>query len=98
VPRDLIHFRAHRRKRILKISNNIDRDKQKKTGFVDCRSGPNGAPGHEMNDRQDKRESAKKSREFSVYSKKAVRAKEALLDKKGLGTKSHGPDTEPLKK
>lgn len=82
----------------MKISNNIDRDKQKKTGFVDCRSGPNGAPGHEMNDRQDKRESAKKSREFSVYSKKAVRAKEALLDKKGLGTKSHGPDTEPLKK
>jgi hypothetical protein len=41
-----------------------------------------------MNDRQDKRESAKKSREFSVYSKKAVRAKEALLNKKGLGAKS----------
>jgi len=51
-----------------------------------------------MNDRQDKRESAKKSREFSVYSKKAVRAKEALLEKKGLGNKSHGPDTEASKK
>jgi hypothetical protein len=82
----------------LKISNIIDRDKQKKTGFVDCRGGPSGAPGHEMNDRQDKRESAKKSREFSVYSKKAVRAKEALLEKKGLGNKSHGPDTEASKK
>jgi len=33
--------------------------------------------------RQDKRESAKKSREYSVYTKKAVRAKEALLEKKG---------------
>jgi hypothetical protein len=45
-----------------------------------------------MNDRQDKRESAKKSREFSVYSKKAVRAKEALLEKKGLGSKT--PDSQ----
>jgi len=51
-----------------------------------------------MNDRQYNRESAKKSREFSVYSKKAVRAKEALLEKKGFGTKSHSPDTEPSKK
>jgi hypothetical protein len=51
-----------------------------------------------MNDRQDKRESAKKSREFSVYSKKAVRAKEALLEKKGLGYRGQGPDTEPSKK
>jgi hypothetical protein len=33
--------------------------------------------------RQDKRDSAKKSREYSVYTKKAVRAKEALLEKKG---------------
>lgn len=33
--------------------------------------------------RQEKRDSAKKSREHSVYTKKAVRAKEALLEKKG---------------
>lgn len=51
-----------------------------------------------MNDRQDKRESAKKSREFSVYSKKAVRAKEALLEKKGLGTKSQSQGTDSAKK
>ena len=36
--------------------------------------------------RQDKRDSAKKSREYSVYSKKAVRVKEALLEKKGSVT------------
>jgi hypothetical protein len=97
VPRDLIHFRAHKRKSILKISNNIDRDKQKKTGFV-IRAPLERSHGHKMNDRQDKRESAKKSREFSVYSKKAVRAKEALLEKKGLGSRGQGPDTEPSKK
>jgi hypothetical protein len=33
--------------------------------------------------RQDKRDSAKKSRERSIYTQKAVRAKEALLEKKG---------------
>lgn len=44
--------------------------------------------GTKMYERQDKRDSAKKSREFSVYSKKAVRAKEALLEKKGLGAKA----------
>jgi len=55
-------------------------------------------PMHQMNDRQDKRESAKKSREFSVYSKKAVRAKEALLEKKGLGTKSQSQGTDSAKK
>ena len=33
--------------------------------------------------RQDKRDSAKKSRDYSVYTQKAVRAKEALLEKKG---------------
>ena len=33
--------------------------------------------------RQGKRQSAKKSREHSVYTQKAVRAKEALLEKKG---------------
>jgi hypothetical protein len=32
--------------------------------------------------RQDKRQSAKKSREHSVYTQKAVRAKEALIEKK----------------
>jgi hypothetical protein len=31
--------------------------------------------------RDNKRQSAKKQREFSVYSQKAVRAKEALLEK-----------------
>jgi hypothetical protein len=51
-----------------------------------------------MSDRQDKRESAKKSREFSVYSKKAVRAKEALLEKKGLGAKGQVQGTESSKK
>jgi hypothetical protein len=51
-----------------------------------------------MNDRQDKRDSAKKSREFSVYSKKAVRAKEALLEKTSLASKGQGPVTEPSKK
>jgi hypothetical protein len=35
-------------------------------------------------DRQQKRDSAKKSSDYSVYSKKAVRAKEALLEKKGF--------------
>ena len=34
-----------------------------------------------MDDRQKKRDSAKKSKEFSIYSKKAVRAKEALMEK-----------------
>jgi len=33
-------------------------------------------------DREKKRESAKKSKNFSVYSKKAVRAKEAMIIKK----------------
>jgi hypothetical protein len=32
--------------------------------------------------REKKRDSAKKSKEFSVYSKKAVRAREALDEKK----------------
>jgi len=31
-----------------------------------------------MDDREKKRASAKKSKEYSIYSKKAVRAKEAL--------------------
>jgi hypothetical protein len=31
--------------------------------------------------REQKRQSSKKQREYSVYSKKAVRAKEALLEK-----------------
>ena len=34
--------------------------------------------------RDQKRQSAKKQREYSIYSKKAVRAKEALVEKKGL--------------
>jgi hypothetical protein len=33
--------------------------------------------------RDTKRQSAKKSREHSIYTQKAVRAKEALLEKKG---------------
>lgn len=33
--------------------------------------------------REAKRQSAKKSREHSIYTQKAVRAKEALLEKKG---------------
>jgi hypothetical protein len=33
--------------------------------------------------RQDKRQSAKKSREHSIYTQKSVRAKEALREKKG---------------
>ena len=33
--------------------------------------------------RDNKRQSAKKSREHSIYTQKAVRAKEALLEKKG---------------
>jgi hypothetical protein len=32
--------------------------------------------------RQDKRDSAKKTSDYSVYSKKAVRAREALIEKK----------------
>ena len=39
--------------------------------------------------RQDKRQSAKKSRENSVYTQKAVRAKEALIEKKVLCTPPH---------
>jgi hypothetical protein len=39
--------------------------------------------------RQDKRQSAKKSREHSVYTQKAVRAKEALIEKKVLCTPPH---------
>jgi hypothetical protein len=35
-----------------------------------------------MEGREHKRNSAKKHSEYSVYSKKAVRAKEALLEKK----------------
>lgn len=45
-----------------------------------------------MYQRQDKRDSAKKSREHSIYTKKAIRAKEALLEKK-----SSVPVTPPLK-
>jgi hypothetical protein len=40
-----------------------------------------------MEDREKKRTSAKKSREYSIYSKKAVRAKEALLAKKSCDVK-----------
>jgi hypothetical protein len=42
--------------------------------------------------RQDKRQSAKKSREHSIYTQKAVRAKEALREKKGFA-----PVTPPTK-
>ncbi len=35
----------------------------------------------QLMDRERKRESAKKHREFSVYTKKAVRIKEALIEK-----------------
>ena len=34
-----------------------------------------------MEKREQKRESAKKSKNFSIYSQKAVRAKEALINK-----------------
>jgi hypothetical protein len=40
-------------------------------------------------DRQKKRDSAKKSKNFSVYSKKAVRAKEALIERSSIHSKKH---------
>ena len=48
-----------------------------------------------MPTREQKRDSAKKNRDYSIYSKKAVRAKEALIQKtcpvppKGPGATSH---------
>jgi len=41
-----------------------------------------------MDDRERKRASDKKSREYSIYSKKAVRAKEALLEKNSCPVKA----------
>jgi hypothetical protein len=38
--------------------------------------------------REKKRDSAKKSKDFSVYSKKAVRAKEALIERSSIVQKS----------
>ena len=40
-----------------------------------------------MDDREKKRASAKKASEYSIYSKKAVRLKEALLEKKSCHVK-----------
>jgi hypothetical protein len=44
-----------------------------------------------MDARENKRNSAKKHSERSIYSQKAVRAKEALIEKKSL--KPKGPKT-----
>jgi len=50
-------------------------------------------------DREKKRESAKKSKNFSVYSKKAVRAKEALIERSSIVQKTMSfpkyPDNGP---
>ena len=46
---------------------------------------------HLMDARENKRNSAKKHSERSIYSQKAVRAKEALIEKKSL--KPKGPKT-----
>jgi hypothetical protein len=43
---------------------------------------------NKMEDREKKRASAKKSREYSIYSKKAVRAKEALIIKNSCVVKA----------
>lgn len=45
-------------------------------------------------DREKKRESAKKSKNFSVYSKKAVRAKELLIAQKTMSFPKY-PDNGP---
>jgi hypothetical protein len=51
-------------------------------------------PSNKMEDREKKRASAKKSREYSIYSKKAVRAKEALIIKNSCVVKAKAVQTK----
>lgn len=47
--------------------------------------------------REKKRDSAKKSKDFSIYSKKAVRAKESLIERSSIHAKKHHEQKTILK-
>jgi hypothetical protein len=71
-------------------SQSITFDKEKNKSCVGLRACIK-SKGHLMDARENKRNSAKKHTERSIYSQKAVRAKEALIEKKSL--KPKGPNT-----